>query len=176
MEMIELILIPLFMLASYLHGGDYVSKGVLIAALVIASAALGFAVYGVWGLLFALASPFYWFTFRTGKQAKAELDYMYRLPDGDIRNIALAYAIPITVSIIPMIVGLNYLYIAGSLTGLFFVMLSAFIYRDDIGERSRDNRKMIEVANGFLGGVCSIGLFCSIIKMIVEINVVHKWS
>lgn len=55
-------------IASAAHGGDYLSKGRLVALHVFASALLS--------PVLALAAGLFWVVFRRSTQAKAELDYL----------------------------------------------------------------------------------------------------
>ncbi len=83
---------------SVLHGRGGVPKGVLIAAHVLALAGalwLG-KVWGYWLGLSIPISMLYWFLFRTGKQAKAEMDVMAGI--GKSGKIWQAYLLPIAVA------------------------------------------------------------------------------
>lgn len=152
--MIDLILIPVTMFCSYMHGrGDgpdlkkqwYETKGVYIGFLAMVGAMVGLGLYGVWGLLACLVSPIYWFGFRSSRQAVPELNYMTRRPDAAIIDIIKGYAIPSLVCVAAMIV-------AGKLAMAFISILSvllvagiAYLFRQDDGESARKNRAAVEV-------------------------------
>lgn len=99
--MIELVLIPATMLASYWHGaGDmldgkpekewFETKGVAVAFVALAGLAAWFP-YG------ALIAPV-WLLFRRGSQAQVELDCMDRWPTSSLGRILKAFALPYALS------------------------------------------------------------------------------
>lgn len=65
--------------ASVIHGGDYLRKKVLVMGLhtiLLAGSLYLSGVRGYWLFTAILLLLIYWFLFRTGKQAKAEMDAM----------------------------------------------------------------------------------------------------
>lgn len=158
--MLELSLIPATVAASYVHGGDHTSKGVLMAIMAALALVSLYPSIGPWAFAAMLLSPFYWFLFRTGKQAGAELDYMYRTDNGSLGRIALSYALPfgITTIIVCGFAGFkgewhNMLWLIPCLLSIGPVLWAAKKYRQDKGESERKNRSYVELANGLLGGV-----------------------
>ena len=163
--MIELALIPATALCSYLHGADKVTKGLLIAGLALVGMAVLYPL-GWYAIAGGLLSPLYWFTFRTSKQAIAELNYMDRRKEGSAMRIFLAYVIPVLLSLI----------IAGGLAGytgawkaylgLCFasvvswglIPLIASLWRQDTGESRRNNRAAVEIMAGICGGIHLAGI------------------
>ncbi len=95
--MISLLLIPLALtLGSYLHGADKVAKGYILAVTTIILGGIGYLTAGIWGIpIGILANMYYWFMFRTGKQADAELDFMYMADRTSINTIWVAYILPV---------------------------------------------------------------------------------
>lgn len=166
-----LIIIPITMAFSYAHGrGDdldgkpekrwFETKGLFIAGETLAAAAIGFACIGWLGMFAAIVSPLYWFLFRTGKQARAELDYMGRVRDKIIKIIQ-QYYLPIGVCCALIVL---FSVISGmlwySLLSLLCIASVAAVYftakefRNDAGEKAGDNRWPVETfGNGFCGGV-----------------------
>lgn len=156
----ELALIPATMAVSYLHGGDYVTKGLLVAGLALVAMAVLYPL-GWYAIAGGLLSPFYWFLFRTSKQAVAELDYMDRRPEGSAARVFLAYALPIGISLAicggiagyqgawrdMIVIGI------ASMLSWGLVPLIASLWRQDEGESRRENRAAVEIAAGLCGGV-----------------------
>ncbi len=58
------------------HGYNLASKGYIVAASALLYGVIGWGFIGVWGWLLAALVAAWWFTLRTSKQAKIELDYM----------------------------------------------------------------------------------------------------
>lgn len=168
--MLEYILVPLTMAASYMHGrGDgpdlvkqwYETKGVYVAALALLGALLGFLSIGYWGLLGSLISPLYWFGFRSSRQAVAELDYMSRV-GSSLKNIAAQYALPVVACVIPMLFAKMWITAALTVLSVAAVVVTAKLFRNDDGESARDNRFPVELANGLVGGLATAGLLIAI--------------
>lgn len=162
------------MFFSYWHGrGDgpdlkkawYETKGVLIAGEALVGALAGFAMtFNPLGLLGALISPYYWFLWRTSKQARAELDYMGRLAWGKLIKVLQGYYLPVGINCaviaalgtyIGIVTGawLNMALIIPCIGSVAAPYYLAKRYRNDPGESARENRAMVEIGNGFCGGV-----------------------
>lgn len=85
--------------ASVIHGGDYLRFKVVVIGLHLAAIVGALWLGGVTGYWLATALPItviYWFLFRTGKQAKAELDAMAGI--GKAWEAAKAYIVPCCVT------------------------------------------------------------------------------
>lgn len=80
--------------ASALHGGDHVTKGVAMA--IHAIAALLCSVYAV------IPAAVFWLFLRRGKQARAEIDYIYGITGTE--NIRKAYPLGLGYIMRPVIV------------------------------------------------------------------------
>jgi len=83
-------------LGSVLHGSNKVRKGFLIGVTTAPAIAFSYFLGASWwavpiGLAGSLA---YWFLFRTGSIAKAELDFMYMADRVNVNTIWKAYIIP----------------------------------------------------------------------------------
>lgn len=63
-------------IASAVHGNDALTKGAVISAHAAAYGILGYIAVGWLGLIFPALAILWWFTLRTGKQAKIELKKM----------------------------------------------------------------------------------------------------
>jgi hypothetical protein len=94
--------------ASVIHGGDYLRFKVVVMALHTLAIAGALWVGGVTSYELLVTFPItaaYWFLFRTGKQAKAELDALAGI--GKLSAVWKAYLIPCatcaTLSIIPLV-------------------------------------------------------------------------
>lgn len=81
-------------LASALHGGDYFGKGKIVAGHAILSLSCG--------LLAPVGVVFFWFLFRRGKQAQAELGYLSGKTD--LSSVQAAY-IPFIGTIMRKVIG-----------------------------------------------------------------------
>lgn len=81
--------------ASTAHGRDWITKGLLLAATCILLPISGWLL-ATWGgaVVGLVAALLFWFTYRTGRQAKAELDLMYGVHGATRRDIAMAYVFP----------------------------------------------------------------------------------
>jgi len=158
---------------SYWHGrGDgpdlkkqwYETKGVLIAGEAIVGALAGFLMlFNPIGLLGSIISPYYWFLWRTSKQARAELDYMGRVRNKIIK-VLQGYYLPTGVNCLLILVGSvligvqvgdwRYpLLVIPCLASVAAPYITAKNFRNDPGETARYNRARVEIANGFTGGV-----------------------
>jgi hypothetical protein len=81
--------------ASVIHGGDYLRKKIIVMALHALAIAGALWLAGVTGYWLGAALPItaiYWFLFRTGLQAKAEMDVM--AGNASVWGAAKAYLIP----------------------------------------------------------------------------------
>jgi len=84
--------------SSVVHGGDYASKGIIIATGAVILSALAIWLSGsLYGAAIGIiCTLLFWFTYRTGAQAKAELDAMYHADDDE--GVLVAYALPVTIT------------------------------------------------------------------------------
>ncbi len=102
-------------LGSVAQGGDWISKGAIVAlhALAIAAALWLGSVTGWWIALALPITGLYWFGFRTGKQAKAELDDKANI--GKPVKTWQAYLLPCGIAaglaVIPLVLAKAWLYI-----------------------------------------------------------------
>lgn len=175
-----LIIITSTVAASYAHGrGDdldgsaekawYETKGLFVAIHASLISSSGFYLYGNYGAALGILSFVYWFLFRTGKQAKAELDYMARNERGSYLRVIKSYLMPISictaVSAALFAFSGDYIMMLASLACIISIAPFAFIlpvFRIDAGERASDNRYPVELANGLCGGVNISILFISL--------------
>lgn len=159
---------------SYWHGrGDgpdlikewYETKGLLIAGEALVGAIAGYILtdYNLIGLAGCLISPYYWFLWRTSREARAALDYMGRLTRGKLIKVLQAYYLPAGVNAALMLCASSYIaYATGDWSNFLFIPFDlatvavpyflAKRYRNDPGESARENRMMVEIGNGFSGG------------------------
>lgn len=97
MLLLSLLLVPFILaLGSYLHGGDFVGKGYILAGTTLVLGGMGYLIAGIWGIpIGILANLYYWFVFRTGMQADAELDFMYMADRVSVNRVWIAYLLPV---------------------------------------------------------------------------------
>lgn len=164
-------------LASGLHGWGKVTKGLVMAghaAACVGAAAM--AGLGWWSVAVGVvASLLWWFTLRTGWQAKAELDYM-GLKSKSWLKVVLAYLLPVGVC-----AGLAGYFVHPMLAVILVVSIAVpplsvrlFNYGTDAGKalgwnhgRFMDARRATElIAGAAPGGLCVASLIVLAEKMI----------
>lgn len=140
--------------ASFLHGRNFVSKGILIAGLAIIHGGLAWwlSLHWLGAVAGAAVSAAFWFAFRTGRQAAPELDYMYGVEGAKLAGIERAYYFPI-IGVSVLLTALAYYggnpwfygFIPLCWLSLLPLLWAAENYRQDPGENEGDNRKMVEI-------------------------------
>lgn len=106
--------------ASALHGGDHATKGVAMA--IHAIAALLCSVYAV------IPAAVFWLFLRRGKQARAEIDYIYGITGAE--NIRKAYPL-----------------------GLGYIMRPVIVFATKVEFFGLPSRRRQEVLGGFVLGL-----------------------
>lgn len=152
--------------ASALHGGDYLSKGVMVVLLALIYAALGYWLAGWYGSGAGVAaSLLFWFTYRKGVQAKAELDALYHADEPE--EILKAYILPVAISCVLIAVSaywagwLYLLLIAPCLVSPIAPYSAAQHYSMGNGWDERRNRMMTElVTPGAVNSACVLLAIC----------------
>lgn len=158
-------------LASILHGGDYAGKAILLVALAIIYAVLGYGLAQWLGAVAGIAATMlFWFTYRTGTQAKAELDKQFHVDSAE--NILLAYILPVLVSSI--IIGVSsyfagwvwvFLIIPCLLTPLAPYFMARKYVRGN-GKSDRSNRLRVElVTPGAINSACVLIAVCEALRV-----------
>lgn len=166
--------------ASIAHGwgddfkifGRSVRKGYLIAALVIVFGFVGW-VNASWigAIAGALISLAWWFRYRTGGQAKADLDYMYgagklaKVWQSRIFHMATDAAIMIGCAIYTK-EWWNLAFIPAAFAALYLLLWVAKKTTLDPGESERHNRMKQEAV--VVGGVLATGLLFAICGVIED--------
>lgn len=154
--------------ASVLHGGNYLTKGLIIAISCLIMAGLAWFAYG-WVVAPAgiIAALIWWFMARTGANAHAELSYQDRVEGAKKDAIWKAYIGYACVCGLLICLGASQnwwlllclpLGLAATINTLYF----AETYRQDDGESRRVNRMMVELATpgawaaGAMLGMCEL--------------------
>lgn len=176
--MIELCLPPVYAFASYWHGrGDgpdlikqwYESKNAIATPVTALASCAVLYDRGWWAFLGLALAAYYWFTFRSNRQAHAEINYMRRFEESSLWGVTKQYLVPAG-AVWLLIIALsayqskyNHMYFAlACALSIGAIAACAKIFRgpkgrvgeDEIGGvKERARRSYVEIANGASGGL-----------------------
>jgi len=189
MSIINLLVLSLITaVSSALHGGNYLSKGIILAAHACTCIGLLYMQTGISIHLLAapIASALYWFVIRSGKVARAELTYQRANSRKNFMKILKVYA-PVILPMTGLMAFFNPIYAAAYfICSAISITLPSYLLHNDskLGyklwfkahqknlkegttDKVIDNRRVIEFVTGtVVGGFTIAALFDILVRYI----------